>query len=658
MNKHQKQVLILCAVILLGMLLFPPFQAQVRGTVFNLGYHFLAQPPHRGSVPASVNVQMLVVQWVGVALLGAIALLLLKGPPGAGAPAAGSHQPPPDPVAPPVVDQSRTFLGGHHHPWRRYFARIMDSSIFVYLLAMAFGVMPPRTVADFSDLDRWMLFYIIANAVMIPVEAVLLSSFKTTPGKWIFGIRVTGGHGAPLSFAQAINRSFRVWVQGSWLGIPIVLIIPMVFAYGRLNRTGTTLWDAHCGAVVTHRPWTPARAIGAITATLLVWGVLPALMTQASRMPRPSVQATSGADETAMGAEASGQADEWAKYPLVDSEPSGQQLPATLATADTFEAGEAAYKRGDYVTALRVFKPLAEQGNAPAQNYLGLMYYVGQGVTTNYDEAAKWSRLAAEQGDMEAQYSLGVMYYQGQGVTTNYDEATKWIRLAAEQGYAAAQKDLGYMYEHGLRVPKDYDEAAKWYRLAAEQGDAAAQYSLGVMYKNGQGVTTNYDEAAKWYRLAAEQGFANAQSNLGLMYNNGQGVTTNYDEAAKWYRLAAEQGFAAAQFNLGLMYYVGQGVTTNYDEAAKWYRLAAEQGHAAAQSNLGVMYYQGQGVPQDYVQAHKWFNLAAAGYPASEAENRNGAVKNRDLVAEQMTPAQVAQAQQLAREWKPNQAGD
>lgn len=148
MNKHQKQVLILCAVILLGMLLFPPFQAQVQGTVFNLGYHYLAEPPRRGSVPASVDVQMLLVQWVGVALLGAIALLLLKGPPGATAPAAGSHQPLPDSVEQPAVDRSRV------HPWRRWFARMIDSNIFVFLLTMAFGVMPPKTGADFSDFGR------------------------------------------------------------------------------------------------------------------------------------------------------------------------------------------------------------------------------------------------------------------------------------------------------------------------------------------------------------------------------------------------------------------------------------------------------------------------------------------------------------------------
>ena len=77
-----------------------------------------------------------------------------------------------------------------------------------------------------------------------------------------------------------------------------------------------------------------------------------------------------------------------------------------------------------------------------------------------------------------------------------------------------------------------------------------------------------------------------------------------------------------------------------------WYRKAAEQGHAKAQLNLGIMYFTGRGVPQDYVQAHMWFNLSAAQGDAD-------ATKNRDIVAAKMTPAQIAEAQKLAREWKP-----
>jgi TPR repeat protein len=130
------------------------------------------------------------------------------------------------------------------------------------------------------------------------------------------------------------------------------------------------------------------------------------------------------------------------------------------------------------------------------------------------------------------------------------------------------------------------------------------------------------------------------------MYYQGQGVQQDYKEAMRWYDLAADEGDADAQLNLGIMYEKGQGVLQDDKEAAKWYRLAVEQGNAAAQINLGAMYVSGQGVPQDYIQAHVWFNLAGAGGNAA-------GIKCRDLVAGQMTPAQIAEAQRLAREWKP-----
>ncbi len=129
-------------------------------------------------------------------------------------------------------------------------------------------------------------------------------------------------------------------------------------------------------------------------------------------------------------------------------------------------------------------------------------------------------------------------------------------------------------------------------------------------------------------------------------YNSGDYVT-----ALRLWRPLTEQGDARAQNKLGLMYFNGQGVPQDHAEAAKWYRLAAEQGLAEAQYNLGVMHRVGQGVSQDYVQAHMWINLAM--FRLGPGLTRDQAVEGRDWVAERMTPAQIAEAQKLAREWKP-----
>jgi len=120
---------------------------------------------------------------------------------------------------------------------------------------------------------------------------------------------------------------------------------------------------------------------------------------------------------------------------------------AAPVVAGQFEDATAAYQRGDSATALRLFRPLADQGKADAQYNLGFMYANGLGVGKDFAEAAKWYRLAADQGNAHAQFGLGIMYYDGRGVPEDDVEAAKWYRLAADQGVAVAQSALGFMYD-------------------------------------------------------------------------------------------------------------------------------------------------------------------------------------------------------------------
>ena len=116
---------------------------------------------------------------------------------------------------------------------------------------------------------------------------------------------------------------------------------------------------------------------------------------------------------------------------------------AGVSWSADFQKGITAYKSKDYKTALREWKPLAEQGDADAQRNLGLIYVLGQGVIQDYDEAAKWYSKAAEQGDPVAQYNLGLMYVRGQGVIQDLVYAHMWFNLAASTGLAEAVKDRG-----------------------------------------------------------------------------------------------------------------------------------------------------------------------------------------------------------------------
>ena len=140
--------------------------------------------------------------------------------------------------------------------------------------------------------------------------------------------------------------------------------------------------------------------------------------------------------------------------------------------------------------------------------------------------------------------------------------------------------------------------------------------------------------------MAADQGDAQAQYNLGVMIANGQGTIASAEVAMQWFQLAADQGDAQAQFDLGALQ---QAATPpQFTQALDNYRRAAAQGHADGQAALGWLYANGAGVLQDYVRAHMWFNLGAVSGHAAAAYGR-------DFVAQQMTPAQIAEAQDMAR---------
>lgn len=152
-----------------------------------------------------------------------------------------------------------------------------------------------------------------------------------------------------------------------------------------------------------------------------------------------------------------------------------------VAYAGPLEDGRAAYNRGDYATALGLFRPLAEQGDAAAQNDLGWMYSHGDGVTQDVKEAIRLYQLSAKQGNASAEYNLGVMYFEGSSVPRDFREAIKWYRAAAAQGDVNAQYNLGFMYANGKGIEKDVLRGDMWWTIASEDGSAVAWASLDAI---------------------------------------------------------------------------------------------------------------------------------------------------------------------------------
>jgi uncharacterized protein len=136
-----------------------------------------------------------------------------------------------------------------------------------------------------------------------------------------------------------------------------------------------------------------------------------------------------------------------------------------------------------------------------------------------------------------------------------------------------------------------------------------------------------------------------------------EGVTAymggDYAKATRILRPIAEQGDASAQYLLAVIYIDGLDGTSNAAEGMQMARRSAEQGHRVGQYILGRGYHEGRGIVKDYVLAHMWFTLAASQAQTDDGEAGKLPAMLRDRIASKMTPAEIAEAQRLARDWEP-----
>jgi TPR repeat protein len=241
----------------------------------------------------------------------------------------------------------------------------------------------------------------------------------------------------------------------------------------------------------------------------------------------------------------------------------------------------------------------ARQNVEPTQARLAIVSHMAS--LTQHDLESLSSE--ARSGNPEAQYWLAMVYQEGRLLPKDMSQFETWLVKSAEQGFVRSEATLGMALKE-----KDRPASERWLLRAAEQGDPEAQFWLGVAYDDNWYGTTDAQLAARWFEKAAAQGHPDAQESLGQMYKEGSGVEQNYVMAAEWFRKAAEH-----VPDLG--------------------------GAGHGRNELGMLYVDGLGVPKDYVQAYMWFTLA----------------NNKDdctYVQDQMTPAQISEAQRMVEEWK------
>jgi TPR repeat protein len=226
----------------------------------------------------------------------------------------------------------------------------------------------------------------------------------------------------------------------------------------------------------------------------------------------------------------------------------------------------------------------------------------------------------------------------------DYLRAYKEWKAGAEAGQAEAQFDLGVLYAQGLGVQRDLNQAASWYRKSADQGNAEAQFALGQMYARGWGVPRDTADAIRWFQLSNSVDSDGPPTDW--LSVEGYGIEKDPQQAAYWYQQAANSGHAEAQYFLGLFYAKGQGVKRDEEQAARWMSASASQGYAPALSELGKRFAAGNGVAQDDKRAYFWLTLAFL-------HGDKSGEKMRTAEAAKLKPAEVAEQEHAAQNWKP-----
>ncbi|NTV90732.1 MAG: RDD family protein, partial [Clostridiales bacterium] len=146
------------------------------------------------------------------------------------------------------------------HPWPRFFARLIDYSIISFIIYVILEAIP--AAEKFRGLIQFTGF--VPVFVWIFFEAVLLSAWGSTPGKWLMNISVRAPDGSRLRLSEALERSFSVWFGGMGLGIPIFTLILSLRAFIELTERGWTRWDGRRGFSVTSGVHQTGRIIAAV----------------------------------------------------------------------------------------------------------------------------------------------------------------------------------------------------------------------------------------------------------------------------------------------------------------------------------------------------------------------------------------------------------
>lgn len=328
------------------------------------------------------------------------------------------------------------------------------------------------------------------------------------------------------------------------------------------------------------------------------------------------------------------------------------ELAATLETVAKPDDGTEELTRGNELTdagdeagAIPFYLAAAEKNNMEAIYRLISAYQEGIGVERNEMIALKWAQKAIALGDGMACVAAATLYYNGDGVECDLDQAEYWAREALNRGVddpyvqelledivkyrqRNANPDIVEAGCKCLEEGKD-EEAVRYFQEASDLGNAYGMFKLAQCLSEGRGIARNCEAAFSLMQKAADLGLRNAYTVLSEWFLNGNGTEVNLDQAEYWANCALEAGDEAeiAQQLLAAIeqarnpqlddgtYDNDRGYNyieqNDFENAFQCFQIAALKGNVVAMNNLSVCYARGNGIPKNPEQAFLWMKMAA-----------------------------------------------
>lgn len=238
-----------------------------------------------------------------------------------------------------------------------------------------------------------------------------------------------------------------------------------------------------------------------------------------------------------------------------------------------------AFQRGQYLTAMELALPRAQNGDAAAQTLLGELFSEGFGVGRNMDDAIFWYEQGAQNGDPSALYKMALHLTDGKYVERDEAQAREYMRQSADLGNPKAQFNFAQILVAEKPGKVGLENALPYFEKAAERGIPDAQYAVSQIYINALDVTEAKRAKARQYLIsAARAGYDTARLDLAIWLVDGVGGDRDYEAGFEWMKLAALKGNVIAQNRLAHLYIQAIGTRGNPIEAGKWYVLSRRAG--------------------------------------------------------------------------------